>query len=58
MKIPTLALSALLLAGSLGASTFAIAATDLTAKDGMTVYVFDKGIVPRFVELGGMSVAG
>ena len=42
MKTPTLALSALLLAASLGTSTYARAATDLTAKDGMTLYVFDK----------------
>ena len=44
MKMTTLALSALLVAGSLGAVSYADAATMLTAKNGMTVYVFDKDV--------------
>ena len=42
MKTTTLALSALIFAGSLGAASYANAAATLTATNGMTVYVFDK----------------
>jgi predicted lipoprotein with Yx(FWY)xxD motif len=44
MKTTTLALSALLLTGSLGVVSYANAATTLTAQNGMTVYVFDKDV--------------
>jgi predicted lipoprotein with Yx(FWY)xxD motif len=44
MKTTSLALSALLLAGSLGLASYANAATTLTAANGMTVYVFDKDV--------------
>jgi predicted lipoprotein with Yx(FWY)xxD motif len=44
MKTTMLALSALLLAGSLGVVSYANAATTLTAQNGMTVYVFDKDV--------------
>jgi predicted lipoprotein with Yx(FWY)xxD motif len=42
MKTSILALSALLLTGSFGMVSYADAVTMLAAKDGMTVYVFDK----------------
>jgi predicted lipoprotein with Yx(FWY)xxD motif len=44
MKATSLALSALLLAGSFGLASYASAATTLTAANGMTLYVFDKDV--------------
>lgn len=44
MKTKMLSLAALLITGSLGAFSYAQAASTLTAQNGMTIYVFEKDV--------------